>query len=82
MALWRVRVINFRSRIKAGGAKIYIALATMDFALYQDITRELREKRLKFVTVAPSEAIGREVGVVITSDKEERDLFSECCYCV
>lgn len=70
MALWRVRVINFRSRIRAGGAKIYIALATTDFALYQDITRELREKRLKFVTVAPSEAIGREVGVVITSDQE------------
>ena len=65
-----VRVINFRSTIEAGGAKIYIALATTDFALYHDITNELRKKKLKFVTVAPSEAIGRDVGVVITSDKE------------
>jgi hypothetical protein len=57
-----------------GGARIYIALATTDFALYEDITKELREKKLKFVTVAPSESIGREIGVVITSESEARAI--------
>jgi hypothetical protein len=38
--------------------------------LYQDLVKELRERRLKFVTVAPGESIGREIGVVITSEKE------------
>jgi hypothetical protein len=38
--------------------------------LYQDITKELREKGLKFVTIAPTEPIGREIGVVITSKEE------------
>jgi hypothetical protein len=38
--------------------------------LYQDLIKELRERRLKFVTVAPGESIGREIGVVITSEKE------------
>lgn len=52
------------------GLRIYIALATTDFVLYQDLVKELRERRLKFVTVAPSESIAREVGVVITSEKE------------
>ncbi|MGZ4914676.1 MAG: hypothetical protein ACXV3T_07175 [Halobacteriota archaeon] len=49
---------------------IYIALATTDFALYQDITKELRAKGLKFVTITPDEPIGGEIGVVITSAKE------------
>jgi hypothetical protein len=38
--------------------------------LFQDITKTLREKGLKFVTIAPSDAIGREIGVVITSKEE------------
>jgi hypothetical protein len=38
--------------------------------LYQDLINELRERRLKFVTVAPGESIGQDIGVVITSENE------------
>ncbi len=56
--------------MKRGDDDIYIALATTDFALYQDITKALRAKGLKFVTITPGEPIREEIGVVITSDKE------------
>ena len=50
--------------------RIYIALVTKDFSLYQDLTKELRERRLAFVTLSPEEIIPPDVGVVITSSLE------------
>jgi hypothetical protein len=50
--------------------RIYIALVTKDFSLYQDLTKELREKGLAFVTLSPEEIIPSDVGVVITSPRE------------
>ncbi len=50
--------------------RIYIALVTKDFSLYQDLTKELRERGLALVTLSPEEVIPPEVGVVITSRRE------------
>ncbi len=50
--------------------RIYIALVTKDFSLYQDLTKELRERGLALVTLSPEEVIPPHVGVVITSPRE------------
>ena len=54
--------------------RIYIALVTKDFSLYQDLTKELRERRLAFVTLSPEEILPPDVGVVITSSLEVANI--------
>ncbi|MBI2077714.1 MAG: hypothetical protein HYT80_04985 [Euryarchaeota archaeon] len=53
-----------------------IALLTSDFALYHDLVRHLRERKLPFDSLAFGERPGPDVGVVVTSwrDSLRRDL--------
>lgn len=49
-------------------------MVTEDFSLYHDLVGRLKRRGISFASLSPKDPIPREVGVVITSPKEAREI--------
>jgi hypothetical protein len=59
-----------------------IAVATEDFGIYYELVRVLRASKIPFMSLSPQDAIGPDVGVVITTALEEPMIHFRPCQVV